>query len=84
MWEIFEFGMDSLFGLNMQKSGMIDTMTDLIVDAVGAFVGAFSGFLWLKGQQGGLPAVIEDFISQNRGRFRKLRRRWPNRLDRNE
>ncbi|MEX2575878.1 MAG: hypothetical protein WD382_04425, partial [Halofilum sp. (in: g-proteobacteria)] len=38
LWEIFEFGMDQLFGMNMQKgmlgdpSGLTDTMWDLIVD----------------------------------------------------
>ncbi|MGB2984539.1 MAG: hypothetical protein WBE26_01540 [Phycisphaerae bacterium] len=26
LWEIFEFGMDGVFGLNMQKSGLVDTM----------------------------------------------------------
>ncbi len=36
LWEVFEFGMDILFGLSMQKSGVIDTMDDLIVDAIGA------------------------------------------------
>ena len=30
LWEVFEFGMDQLFGLNMQKSGLLDTMGDLI------------------------------------------------------
>ena len=31
--------MDILFGLSMQKSGVIDTMGDLIVDAIGAGAG---------------------------------------------
>jgi hypothetical protein len=49
LWEIFEFLMDSLFGLNMQKSGLIDTMWDLIVDALGALVISILGYLYLKG-----------------------------------
>ncbi len=77
MWEIFEFAMDQFFGLNMQKSGLVDTMADLIVDSIGAFFGAFSGFLWLKGRQSGLSALIEDFVRQNRGRYHKLRDRFP-------
>lgn len=81
MWEIFEFGMDQLFGLNMQKSGLMDTMTDLIVDSVGAFVGGVSGFLWLKGQQVGPAGMIEEFVLLNRNAYRKLRGRaeahWP-------
>ena len=48
LWEIFEFLMDSLFGLNMQKSGLIDTMWDLIVDALGALVVSVLGYLYLK------------------------------------
>lgn len=74
LWEIFEFGMDQLFGLNMQKSGLIDTMWDLIVDTGGASVGGLAGFLFLKGRQlGGLTAVLKEFTLMNRRWFRKLR-----------
>ncbi len=48
LWEIFEFLMDSLFGLNMQKSGLVDTMWDLIVDALGALVISVLGYFHLK------------------------------------
>ncbi len=34
VWEIFEYGMDNIFGLNMQKSGLDDTMGDIMVDAL--------------------------------------------------
>ena len=37
IWEIYEFGLDQVFGLYMQRSGIVDTMTDLMVDTVGAF-----------------------------------------------
>ncbi len=77
LWEIFEFGMDELFGLNMQKSGLPDTMTDLIVDGIGAMIGALSGFFWLKGQQMGPMAMIEEFVRLNRQGFEKLRARRP-------
>ena len=43
-WEIFEFLMDEIFGLNMQKSGLPDTMWDLIVDAIGASIGGWVGY----------------------------------------
>ena len=78
LWEIFEFGMDQLFGLNMQKSGLVDTMADLIVDTLGAFLGAFSGFVWLKGRDGYLSSWIGEFIETNRSLYRRF---TPNRKD---
>ncbi len=73
LWEIFEFGMDQTFGLNMQKSGLPDTMGDLIVDCMGAMVGASVGFLYLKGWLvGGLSRSITRFLRLNRKMFSKL------------
>ena len=66
-WEIFEFAMDQIFGLNMQKSGLVDTMWDLIVDACGGLIGAGAGFAYAKGHETGrLTSVIGDFIRENR------------------
>ncbi|MEK7185708.1 MAG: hypothetical protein AAB726_03730 [Patescibacteria group bacterium] len=48
LWEIFEFAMDSFFGLNMQKSGLKDTMWDLIIAAVGACAASIPGYLYLR------------------------------------
>lgn len=53
-WEIFEFGMDQLFGTTMQKpkwgdeTGLTDTMLDLIVDTLGAAVMAGAGWLYMR------------------------------------
>ena len=77
LWEIFEFAMDQLFGLNMQKSGLIDTMWDLIVDTGGAALGASAGFFWLKGRNNTLSALIEEFVNSNRALYAKLRERMP-------
>ena len=72
LWEVFEFGMDALFGLNMQKSGLADTMYDLIVDTFGAFVGASAGFFYLKGRWfGGLAGMINEFVETNQDLFDK-------------
>lgn len=72
IWEIFEFFMDRTFGLNMQKSGLDDTMYDLIVDCLGAFIGALTGYIYLKGKERGLLSqVIAEFIESNRNIFRK-------------
>ncbi len=54
LWEIFEFFMDRTFGTNLQKpmfndtSGLSDTMTDLVVDAVGALIMCSYGYVHLK------------------------------------
>jgi hypothetical protein len=66
VWEIFEFGMDQFFGLNMQKSGLIDTMWDLIVDSGGALIASLLGFLYLKGEKRfSLAKLMGDFIEEN-------------------
>ncbi len=73
-WEVFEFAMDQLFGLNMQKSGLIDTMWDLIVDMIGAIIGAAMGFFYLKGREvGGSASMIKEFIRLNRELFKRFR-----------
>lgn len=72
IWEIFEFWVDQLFGANMQKSGLADTMNDLMVDAFGAGVGATAGFFYLKGWWfGGLAALINEFVESNKDLFKK-------------
>lgn len=66
VWEIFEFGMDSFLGLNMQKSGLQDTMWDLIVDAIGAFVFAVTGYVYmLRGWGSPIFRSVESFVRSN-------------------
>lgn len=67
LWEIFEFAMDQIFGLNMQKSGLVDTMWDLIVDSVGALVIALLGWSYLlkAGSDSFLERWIKAFIDAN-------------------
>lgn len=72
LWEIFEYAMDTLFGFNMMKSGLPDTMGDLIVDAVGAALAAGAGVVFLLGRAGRLGAPFDLFIETNRARFRKV------------
>lgn len=46
-WEFYEFSMDRLYGMNLQcssltsESGLIDTMTDLILGSSGTLLGMF-------------------------------------------
>jgi hypothetical protein len=47
--------MDQLFGFNMQKSGLIDTMWDLIMTFAGALIVSILGHFYLKAdEKGGL------------------------------
>ena len=65
LWEVYEFSADGLFGTDMQKyklqsSGMDlqgrealrDTMEDLIVDGIGAFLASSIGYISLKYKKG--------------------------------
>ena len=66
LWEIFEFTMDNLFGLNMQKSGLLDTMSDLIIDSIGAFLVSVSGFVYMKKWTVQIfSRLIRKFIEKN-------------------
>lgn len=67
LWEIFEFFMDQAFGFNMQKSGLVDTMWDLIVDVIGAGVIAVLGWGYIKARDSNsfLERWIKEFIHKN-------------------
>lgn len=72
LWEIFEYAMDTLFGFNMMKSGLPDTMGDFIVNTLGAALAAVAGVVYLLGRAGRLGAPFDLFIETNRARFRKV------------
>lgn len=72
LWEVFEFAMDELAGMNMQTpflgdpSGLTDTMWDLIVDALGALTIALVGYLHMKrGMKSFIEHSIQRFIAGN-------------------
>lgn len=69
LWEVYEFSMDRLVGFNMQKfreagqDGLIDTMLDLIVDSIGAFVVSVLGYLNIKeNKQLSLSKVFSSWV----------------------
>lgn len=72
LWEIFEYAMDTLFGFNMMKSGLPDTMGDFIVNTLGAALAAVAGVIYLLDRAGRLGAPFDVFIETNRTRFRKV------------
>ncbi len=73
LWEIFEFSMDSFFGMNMQKemlgdpSGLTDTMWDLIVNTLGALIITVLGYGYVKKANNAsfLERWIDSFIKSN-------------------
>jgi len=79
LWEIFEFTMDTLFGMNMQKtmfddtSGLTDTMWDLIVDTIGAAIISILGYGYFRTLENDsfLEQWIEKFIRENPRLFQR-------------
>ena len=69
IWEIYEFASDSILKTNMQKFklengtelvgklALDDTMKDIIVDCVGAFLASFVGFISIRYKKGWLSAL---------------------------
>lgn len=63
LWEIYEFSLDGIMGFNMQKylevsdgvstplvghEALVDTMKDIIIDAIGAVAASVIGYIGLK------------------------------------
>lgn len=78
VWEIFEFSMDSFFGLNMQKpmlgdpSGLTDTMWDMILNGLGAAFISILGYFYLtRSEDYWLERWIHRFIESNPRLFRR-------------
>ncbi len=76
LWEIFEFTMDTIFGLNMQKThigtGVTDTMYDLIIDSLGALVASIAGYFYLKkGDSRIYNKLVKHFEKKNPHLFKK-------------
>ncbi|NLB42510.1 MAG: hypothetical protein GX815_09675 [Clostridiales bacterium] len=74
IWEIYEFTLDGILGLNMQKyalqngtpivgrDAVADTMYDLIIDTIGAGIISALGYISLKYKKG----WFENFILRRR------------------
>ena len=68
--------MDQSFGLNMQKSGLDDTIGRPYGRCRRCVIAALSGFLYLRGQSSGLLGrAIVQFIALNRRLYAKSRDR---------
>lgn len=83
LWEMYEFGMDSFFSLDMQRAedleqvygvfktrlGLLDTMKDLLLNAGGTLIASFTGYLYLKKGEFFLFAGVVDKIEKENPRF---------------
>lgn len=70
LWEFYEFAVDGLLGLNMQKfaledgqelvgrAALVNTMGDLIVDAVGAMIMSAVGYVSVKHRKGWVARLL--------------------------
>ena len=78
LWEIYEFSFDGLLGLNMQKfalenganlvgrMALRDTMKDLIVDSVGAFIVSLIGYISIKYKKGWLDKLLITKVKEDK------------------
>jgi hypothetical protein len=73
LWEIFEFAVDQTTGMQMQRpvpgdpSGLTDTMSDLIIDAIGAsLISLFGWWFMHRGQRTFINALTQKFGERNR------------------
>jgi hypothetical protein len=76
LWEILEFVVDLIVPwANMQsrETGVVDTMHDLIVDALGAVVVALMGWAYFKrGRYSFIAEGVRKFVRKNPRLFRGL------------
>lgn len=61
-WEIYEFSMDSIYGLNLQRreSGVVDTMCDFCICAAGSVI----GMLWVAFKRNGIIGKNKEEIKK--------------------
>jgi len=83
VWEILEFTLDQMFGLNLQAgslgqvNSLFDTMKDLIADACGALIASLLGYFYLKKKRGSFvnPLMVE-FKEDNPELFKKKKAKY--------
>lgn len=48
LWEVYEFAHDEIIGGSMTSTGLPDTMSDLIVNIIGASIVAGVAYVWMR------------------------------------
>lgn len=81
-WEFYEFTMDRLYGLSLQcsapmtEAGLIDTMVDFIVAAVGALAGMFLVSFYRNGKIGRHKKQVRAQIQREKKDAERKDRLW--------
>lgn len=66
VWEIYEFMMDAIFNIGMQRGSLTDTMTDIIADTAGALLVSAAGYSYEKYKNAGIiKFAMIDFFKLN-------------------
>jgi len=66
LWEIVEYSIDVFFAADMQK-GLVNTMSDLLMDTLGALLASLLGYLYIKRAKGILfDRIIRRFTHLNK------------------
>ncbi len=75
IWEIFEYGVDYYFDMNMQKNGLNDTMEDLIVDTIGALTVSISAYFYLRKKKKFFLYRMFESVLEIHGKYLKQSKR---------
>jgi hypothetical protein len=66
LWEVVEFIIDSYVGFSLQQIGTGDTIKDLSIYAIGSFIVAFGGYLYMAySKKNILSSFVLKFIYKN-------------------
>ncbi|MDO8480227.1 MAG: hypothetical protein Q7S65_00260 [Nanoarchaeota archaeon] len=69
LWEIAEFTVDATIGTSLKgypmQPSLLDTMRDLIVDAVGALIVSVFGYFYLRGKKYLFNGMVKRFAKKN-------------------
>lgn len=85
-WEIYEFTMDRLYGMSLQCSeptseiGLLDTMTDFIMAAVGGLLGMFLVAFYKNGKFGKNKKAVRARIAEEKQEAQIKEQLWAEHL----
>ncbi len=71
IWELIEYSIDQIFGTNMQRSGLPDTMGDIAIDTAGALVAGIAAYLYVLKRRHSkfFDDIARDYYEHNKHLF---------------